>query len=356
MQLMEGLRIALVGNFNPPDSGVCYQVEVLLDAFRTEGAEVIPITYVQNRYLRPLNTLRLLIQKRRQYDVICAQGFSYGNWINGAIAILSALAVRRPIAMVYRGGGFAEFVSRYPMLVLPLLRRVDRLIVPSGYLVEQFRQCRLDADIIPNVIEMDAWPYRRRDQLAPRLLWVRHLRAGYNPLMAVDVLQQVQQRYPGAILRMAGDGGMKDEIAAYATERGVQGVELLGHLPLRDLLRHYAECDIFINTTNYDNHPRSVLEAMASGLPVVSTDVGGLPHLIEHRRTGLLGPPSDAETMTRSVCELLERPDLVQALTDAARDMVRSFSWQSSRHKWHEVFHSLAPSAFPRGSQRTTAA
>ncbi len=340
-KLFAGLGIAVVGNFTPRGSGVRYQQEVLFESFTSEGAACLAVTYQQNRYLRPMATVWELFRHQRRYQVLCCQGFSFWNWINGIAAIATAKLLRKPVTMVYRGGGFPEFVARHPGMVLPWLRRVDRLVVPSGYLHREFEKHGLAHRIIPNIIEVDGWPYRRRERLAPRLLWVRHLRAGYNPWMAVEVLQRVQQRFPDATLKMAGDGGMETEMRARIAAEGILGVDLLGHISQAELRKHLSEGDIFISTTNVDNQPRSVMEAMACGLPVVSTDVGGVPFLIDDRVHGLLVPPRDPDAMAAAVLELLDDPALALGLADRAIELVRGFSWQVSRHKWAAVFGEL---------------
>lgn len=340
-KLFTGLGIAVVGNFTPRDSGVHYQQEVLLESFTGEGADCLAVTYQQNRYLRPFATVWELLRHRGRYQVLCCQGFSFWNWINGIAAIATAKVLRKPVTMVYRGGNFPRFVASRPWAVLPWLRRVDRLVVPSGFLLREFEKHGIVARIIPNVIEVGGWPYRRRERLAPKLLWVRHLRSGYNPWMAIEVLQRVQQRFPEATLKMAGDGQMETEMRDRIAAERVQGVELIGHLSQDKLRRYYSEEEIFISTTNVDNQPRSVMEAMASGLPVVSTNVGGMPFLIEDRVNGILVPPRDPDAMASAVLELLDDSAMAVALTDHAIELVRGFSWKSSRHKWAAVFGEL---------------
>jgi glycosyltransferase involved in cell wall biosynthesis len=341
-QMLQGLVIAVVGNFNPPGSGTFYQAEVLSEKFELEGASVLRITHEQNRYLRPFAIVRQLIRDRYRYHVICCQAFSFGNWTNAALTLGAAKLLRKRIVIVYRGGGFKRFVARWGWCVIPVLRFTDRLVVPSGFLRDAFEEYGLRASVIPNIIELDEWEHRARPRPHPSLLWVRHLRAGYNPWMAIEVLLQVQRRFPNATLRMAGDGGLESEIRDYLSKNNISGVRLLGHLPANELRRHYSECDIFINTTNADNQPRSVLEAMASGLPVVSTNVGGIPYLIDHGRTGWLVPPNDVDAMSAAVFTLLEQPALACQLADTAHEFVRSFSWTESRLKWFEVFEQLA--------------
>ena len=347
-RLLEGLGIAVVSNFTTPGSGTIYQQEVLVECFSAEGATCVAITHQQNRYLRPFATVWELIKHRRSYRVLCCQGFSYWNWINSVFAILVAKLLRKSITMVYRGGGFNDFVSKFPLAVLPFLRRVDQLIVPSGFLHREFEIRGLKHRIIPNVIELDGWPYRRRVRLEPKLLWVRRLRTEYNPWMGIEVLQRVQQRHPEATLRIVGEGYMEEEMRRRIAAEGVQGVELVGHLPLVKLRGQFSEADIFINTTNVDNQPRSVMEAMASGLPIVSTNVGGVPFLIDHRVHGILVPPRDPDAMAAAVLGLLADSSVGLMLTDHAIELIRGFSWRSTRYLWAQVFADLGLVPAPR--------
>jgi phenylacetate-CoA ligase len=321
-----------------------YQAEVLTQCFRQEGASVLPITHVQNRLLRPFATVFELVWRRARYHVVCCQAFSYRNWINSALAVSVARALGKRTVLVYRGGAFAEFVASYGWAVLPTLKRVDQLVTPSAFLAGEFRRRDLDVIVIPNVIDVTEWPHRRRLELPPRLLWVRHLRSGYNPLMALKVLHRIQRDYPDATLRMAGDGDMERELRTAIAERQLRGVTLLGHISGRELVREYDEAAIFINTTNYDNQPRSVLEAMACGLPVVSTNVGGIPYMLEPGRHAVLVAPNDTESMSTAILGLIRRPAAALAMADAARAHVEKFSWKSSRELWASTLRGVTAS------------
>jgi phenylacetate-CoA ligase len=332
------LRVMVVGNFNPRHSGTLYQAEVLANMFEAAGAHVLRATFVQNRWFRPLDVVFQMWRYRSQYDAACIQAFSYGNWINAALAIMVARMLRKRSTLVYRGGGFREFVRRWPWVVVPLLRRVDCLVTPSAFLADEFQKRGLTPRVIPNLIDVGDWPFRARAAVAPRLLWVRHLRHGYNPWMAVEVLRKLQDRYPDAHLTMAGDGEMAKALRQRIVAEGVRGVELVGHVPTGHLRALYGAADVFISTTNYDNQPRSVLEAMACGLPVVSTNVGGVPFLIKHGTNGLLVPPGDAQAMVAAVESLLADPGLARALSLAGRTTVASHTWAFCGREWAEAF------------------
>src|SRR5581483_5520203 len=110
------------------------------------------------------------------------------------------------------------------------------------------------------------------------------------------------------------------------------------------------EFDIFLNTTNVDNTPVSVLEAMACGLCVVSTNVGGLPYLLRHEQDALLTAPGDAQAMASAVCRLLGEPKLGEQLSKAARAKVREHDWSVVLPQWQELLCQLAKDLFSHSS------
>jgi glycosyltransferase involved in cell wall biosynthesis len=337
------LRVAVVGNFNPPTSGRKYQAEVLADAFENEGAEIFRVTTQQNRYLRPLCTVAELVAGRRAFDVACIQAFSNANFINAASAILLGRLLGRRVVVVYRGGDGPRFLARLGMAVIPVLNRAHRLIVPSGYLEHAFRDHGLRPKVIPNVIDLGAFPYRRRESFGPRMIWVRHLRPGYNPRMAIDVLREVQSHYPEATLVLAGEGILRSALEHQVADLGIRGVTFAGQVNQATIAQLLDRADVFISTTNYDNQPRSLLEAMAAGLPVVSTKVGGVPFLIQDRVNGILVPKGDVSRMAEAVLNIVQHPALGRTLVEEANRRLQQFTWPSVKREWlaalsgHEV-------------------
>ena len=96
--------------------------------------------------------------------------------------------------------------------------------------------------------------------------------------------------------------------------------------------------DVFINTTNIDNTPVSLLEAMACGLCVVSTNVGGLPYLIEDGVDALLVPPDDSQAMAAAVRRILTEPGLAARLSSNARKKIERFDRSVILPQWEELF------------------
>ncbi len=162
----------------------------------------------------------------------------------------------------------------------------------------------------------------------------------YNPEMAIRVLHLLLSEYPDARLCMVGpdkDGSM-EHCKELARELGVADrVRFTGLLPKAEWLALSAEYDIFINTTNVDNTPVSVIEAMALGLPVVSTNVGGLPYLLEDGRDALLVPAADPEAMVQAVASLLCDSQRAVDMTKRARKKVEFFDVNVVVEQWKKL-------------------
>ena len=156
--------------------------------------------------------------------------------------------------------------------------------------------------------------------------------------MALKVLEELLQEFPEATLTMVGPD--KDdsyqECLAFAKANKLP-VTFTGLLSKEEWIALAASHDVFISTTNFDNTPVSVIEAMALGLPIISTDVGGMPFLIEHAKDGLLSSPNEVASFVLEVTKILKNPSLGQSLAKNARSKVEHFDWSSVKRRWEEV-------------------
>jgi glycosyltransferase involved in cell wall biosynthesis len=114
-------------------------------------------------------------------------------------------------------------------------------------------------------------------------------------------------------------------------------IKFAGPVPNESVAQVLSEHDIFLNTTNVDNTPVSVIEAMASGLPVVSTNVGGIPYLLEHGKTALLVKSGDSEGMAAAVKTVLTEPDVALRLRTNGRQLAESFDWGVVLPEWKRL-------------------
>ncbi len=313
--------------------------EELADRLEARGWQITRTSAKRARTARLIDMVYTTVAQRRAYELAHIDVFSGPSFV-WAEAVCSTLrTLRKPYVLTLRGGNLPVFAQRWPRRTRRLFNAARRVTVPSRYLGETMSHYRSDLAVIPNAIDVGAHAFSLRASASPRLIWVRALHAVYNPLLAVEVLARLAPR--GATLAMLGPDkdGSRELVAKRAAELGVSDrLELVGRVNKADIPRYLASADIFLNTTNIDNTPISVLEAMASGLCVVSTSVGGIPFLLTHERDALLVPRDDVAAMVVQVERVLDEPALSRALSAAARSFAEQFDWTRVLHTWELLF------------------
>jgi glycosyltransferase involved in cell wall biosynthesis len=121
----------------------------------------------------------------------------------------------------------------------------------------------------------------------------------------------------------------------------LKNVEFKGLLAPEAMPRVCDEADVYLNASNVDNMPLSILEAFSSGLAVVTTNAGGIPHMVEHERTGLVVRMNDHEALAASALRLLEDTDLAARLAHAAHAECDKYRWDAVRPQWLEFYREV---------------
>ena len=214
-------------------------------------------------------------------------------------------------------------------------------ISPSEYLNYEFKQHGYTNVItIPNNINIQEYKFKKRSVFMPRLLWVRSFDKTYNCEMAVEVLRLLLEMYPDAELCMVGpdkDGSMQS-VKELAAQYGLTDrLKITGKLSKLEWHKLSEEYDIFISTTNFDNTPVSVIEAMALGLPIVSTNVGGVPFLIKDGKDGLLCEKGNPNDMVEKIVQIITNPLKTEEICNNARRKAESFDWETVKEQWEKV-------------------
>ena len=122
-------------------------------------------------------------------------------------------------------------------------------------------------------------------------------------------------------------------------------MDFCGRLDRDQMAERYRSASVVINPSRIDNMPNSVLEAMASGAPVVSTDVGGVPYILRNGVTGLLVAAGDHVAMAAAVWRVLSEPELAERLRVEALTEVQQYTWPRVRQRWTEVYASVLSGA-----------
>lgn len=237
---------------------------------------------------------------------------------------------------ILHGGNLPNRLQKNPKISRIIFKHAYQNVAPSNYLKSEFEKYGYTSvTYIPNSIPLQDYTFKKRSVFHPNLLWVRAFASIYNPQMAVLVLISLQKKYPNATLTMVGpdkDGSL-ESTKKLANDLGVN-VNFTGQLSKEDWRDLAAEHDVFINTTHFDNTPVSLIEAMALGLPIVSTNVGGIPYLVEDKKHAFLVQDNDTQEMVQSIENLLDDQDFAIQMINNAKALALSFDWDVVKTKW----------------------
>ena len=355
------LKVAIVAPSMDILGGQAVQAQRLLSAWSNDSeveATLVPINprppgvlghLTRVKFLRTVATQAtywpLLLRHLRKADVVHVFSASYFSFLLAPLpAFLVARLLGKPVLLNYRSGEAPDHLRR-SAIARATLRAVDRNVVPSTFLQEVFRAFRIDAEVIPNIVDLDRFRFRERATLQPRVLSTRNFESMYDVACTLRAFHVVQQQYPGATLTLVGSGSQEGPLRALAADLALRNVTFAGRVAPEDIWRYYADADIYLQTPGIDNMPSSVLEAFASGCAVVSTDAGGVPAILSDGVHGLLVPVGDHAAAAERVLRLLEDPVLASKLTARAWDSCARYRWEVVRAEWRRVYRSLLEQA-----------
>jgi glycosyltransferase involved in cell wall biosynthesis len=353
------IRVCLVGPSLDILGGQAVQLQRLLGKLREVPALEVAFLPVNPRLpgaLRLLQRVKYvrtavtsfayawsLLRTLGRYDVVHCFSASYLSFVLAPLpAMLAARLYGKSIVLNYRSGQAADHLTRWPSAVRQM-QLAHAIVVPSGYLVDVFKSFGLTAVSIFNFVDIDAVHYRRRERLAPILLSNRNFESHYNVACVLRAFARIQREVPEARLIVAGDGRERGKLHALARELGLQNVEWRGPVPPAAMAQLYDSADVYLNAPSVDNMPNSIIEAYAAGLPVVTTDAGGIPHIATHQRTALMVPRNDDAALAAAALQLLREPALALRLADSARhECLTKYVWPAVRDEWVRLYARLS--------------
>jgi glycosyltransferase involved in cell wall biosynthesis len=363
------LRVALVGPLPPPAGGMANQTQQLAELLRAAQAEV---TVVQTNppypawvaswpglraLVRLLPYMHALWRAAGRCEVFHVMANSGWSWhLFAAPAIWMAHWQGVPVVVNYRGGEAADFLRRAHRTVAYSMRRVAALVVPSGFLQAVFAQHNMPSTVVPNIVDLSRFtpnsqPNTRppHKQNRPHLVVARNLEPLYDNETALRAFAQVLEHHPEARLTIAGTGPLADALQALAQRLGLsQAVRFAGRLDRDAMADLYRDADLSLNPSWVDNMPNSVLESLACGVPVVSTNVGGVPYIVQDGVTALLVPPQDAAAMAQAVLRLLGDVALKNRLIEAGLAQVQRYQWSCVAPALARVYQQVQEQAHPQ--------
>ena len=353
------LRVAIVAASLRILGGQAVQAQRLIDGWKGDRdvqAWLVPIDPVPVRPLDVLLSVKylrtavtqllywpLLVRELRRADVVHVFSASYSSFLLAPLpAIAIAKLLGRPVILNYHSGEAPDHLRRSALARRVMREWVDLNVVPSTFLRDVLGSFGIPAQVVANTVDLRRFAYRTRDPLRPRMLSTRNFEPLYNVAAVLRAFARIQARRPEATLTLVGSGSQDASLRALAAGLQLQNVTFAGRVPPSEIHRCYADADIYVQAPDIDNMPLSVLEAFASGMPVVSTNVGGVPAMLTHGVHGLLAPANDDQAVAEHVLTLLESPDHARRLAAAAARTCNSYEWPVAREGWLAAYRSVA--------------
>ena len=333
---MQKKRLLYIGNKLAAKNNTISTIDTLSQKLRLEGFEVITKSSKINKLLRLLDMLFAVHKNRKYIDLVLIDTYSTQNfWYAISVAWLCRFYKLEYIPILH-GGNLPTRLKSNQNTCKKYFGNAFTNVAPSNYLKNAFEQVGYDnIELIPNSIEIENYPFLKRTIKAPKLLWVRSFSEIYNPKLAISIFGKLKKKYPDAELCMVGpekDGSLA-ECKMYAENLQVD-VRFTGLLSKKDWIQLSKNYNIFINTTNFDNMPVSIIEAMALGLPVISTNVGGISKLIVDNQNGFLVKPNNESEFIDAIERILSLDSTIDSLTQNARNKAETFDWKSVKKLW----------------------
>ena len=278
-------------------------------------------------------------------DVVHVFSASYMSFLLApAPALAFGRLLNKRVVLHYHSGEADDHLANWGALVHPWLTLADLIVVPSEYLAGVFAGHGYTTRVIHNVIDLSRFVYHDRQPLGARLLSTRNLEPYYRVDTIIEAFAIVRRRRPDATLTIAGYGSEEGRLRRLADE----GVEFVGRVVPEMMPQLYAGGDIFLNASVVDNQPVSILEAFASGLPVISTPTGDIPAMVRHQQTGVIVRPDDPASLASAVLYLLDHPGEALRMARYAREDVTRYTWAQVKGQWAAAYSGV------RGSVQAT--
>jgi glycosyltransferase involved in cell wall biosynthesis len=352
---MKDMRVGLVGPLPPPNGGMAMQALQLARLLRLEGVDVAVVqtnapyrpSWVSN--IRGLRALFRLIpylwriwRLAGNCDVIHLMANSGWSWqLFAAPVIWLGWFRRTPVIVNYRGGEAREYLRASARWVKPSISRASSLVVPSGFLKQVFSEFDLGATVIPNIIDLETFHPAPEPPAGStfNVVITRNLEPIYGLETAIRAISLIRDQVPGIALKIAGSGPQRAELEQLVKHLGLEdAVVFLGRLERADIVKLYHSAHAFLNPSRVDNMPNSVLEALACGLPVISTNVGGVPYIVRDGETAVLVAPDNEMEMAQAILSVSRDSKLRSRLIEGGRNEVIQYAWDRVRPQWLALY------------------
>ncbi|NPD46729.1 glycosyltransferase family 4 protein [Lentimicrobium sp. S6] len=335
---MDKMRILILGNYKENKGGISGVIYNHITKIRSEGRDV----KIFNTKKTAINRILLifpLLRELRKYNVIHIHGCSNLGFYPILIGIIASKCIyNRRTIVTYHGGGAKLFLQKWGWFVRPLLSKVDAVTVMSGFLQNIFTEHRIKTIILPNLLNVVVRNEGCLNFDKPRLISIRALKKIYNIDDIIKSFKLVHEKYPDAQLVIAGTGSKAEELSDLREKLNLSNISFLGFLNNKQIPEELLKSNIMISVPSFDNQPMSILEAFASGVPVISSNVGGVPFMIKDGVNGFMVDVNCPKQIAEKISWIMNNPGKTIQIADNAKKELKQYQWESIRGKLFDIY------------------
>lgn len=331
------MNVLLICNYKPGVGGISGQVEILQRKLRSEGhtADIFSTkASVLQRLLIPFR----LFSVAKHYDVLHIHCCSHWGFLPAMVGVTVGRRLGKRIVLTYHGGGGEKFFDKHTRLVRHFLTRTDANIVLSGFLAKVFDKHYLPYAIIPNIIELNDSHYRQRDVLLPHFICTRAHEPLYNIPCILRAFGKVQSVLSEATLTLVGDGSEHEKLIQLSQDLNLKNITFTGRVDNSAIYEYLDQADFMLSAPTVDNMPVSILEGMNAGLLVISSNVGGVPYMVEDGKTGYLFPSDDSDTLADLMLQAVQHPEESLSIIRNAHQAVNAYRWENIKKQLYTIY------------------
>ena len=332
-------KVLLIANYKPGTGGISGQVEKLHAYLDKEGVVNVVFSTKGSLAYRIQVPFKLL-KVAKDYDVLHVHTCSHWGFITTVLGVWAGKRLKKKVVVTYHGGGAEQFFSRHPRLVKKYLCQTDANIVLSGFLGNVFDKFQIPFTVIPNIVELEEGRFCPRATIEPKFISIRTLSPLYNIECIIKAFKVVKKACPSARLTIVGDGPSRDSLEQFVRSESIQDVTFVGRVDNARIYEYLNQSDIMLSAPRIDNMPVSVLEGFNAGLLVISSNVGGVPYMIEDEVNGLLFESNNSMALAEKMMWALSHQDESHNMIDNAKEAVKLYSWECVREKIFELYNS----------------
>ena len=301
---------------------------------------------VKNQFFRLCHMQYLIFNNRFTLKSVIIDTFSTRAFWYAFLSAITAKFFGIKYILFLHGGNLKSRVDKNGFILKNLLLYAHEVVCPSRFLKNlMFELCPRKYQIIPNMIDLSQFsPKEKKVNKKINILWVRALHNMYNPKMAIDVVKFISNQNIDVHMFMVGadKDNLQNDLNKYCKKNKVdQLITFTGRLKTSEWVELSYNCNFFINTTFIDNTPLSVVESIALGFPVISTDVGGLPYLIENEKNGFLVEKGDYKSMAKIIISLKSDITAYRKIQKNAIDYSKLYGWENVKIEWMKILNNV---------------